>query len=390
MSITLNQILDLVGKLDDTAGDETPRERFRKFLQTNVTKVDELRDHIEECLRTPGPQYNRALQDLVNHLGRFLGFSVTFGRYQGVTNELGYDGLWLSPTGFFVVVEVKTTEVYAVKTASLVGYVDGLISEKSIPSWESALGLYIVGRPDPEVRQLENAIVVEKRADQLRIVSVESILALADMMSSYEVEHQDILPLLLPSGPKVDPVITLMTRLVAQNSMTSSTPVIAVADSAPSVEKTEVGTGASTYWLTPVASDEEASAVEVIHRLVGNSKIYAFGEKTAGRKGLKPGDWICFYAASAGIVAHAKVASSPVKKTDKRVRHAERYPWVFRLENVNMYLDQPVAIEAELRQRMDAFRDKTPDQPWGFFVQCTRKVTEHDFNLLTRTDTVEH
>ncbi len=33
MSIALKQILDLVGKLDDTPGEETPRERFRRFLK---------------------------------------------------------------------------------------------------------------------------------------------------------------------------------------------------------------------------------------------------------------------------------------------------------------------------------------------------------------------
>jgi hypothetical protein len=68
MSMTLNQILDLVGPLDDSAGADTPRERFRRFLTKNVTNVAELRDHIEQCLRTPGDQNNRALQDLVNHI----------------------------------------------------------------------------------------------------------------------------------------------------------------------------------------------------------------------------------------------------------------------------------------------------------------------------------
>lgn len=43
-----------------------------------------LRDYVEECLRESGDQYNRALQDLANHLGRFLGFEVAFGRYHGV------------------------------------------------------------------------------------------------------------------------------------------------------------------------------------------------------------------------------------------------------------------------------------------------------------------
>lgn len=100
MSIALKEILGLVGKLDDTPGDETSRERFRRFLKENITEVGQIRDYIEECLRNSGDQYNRALQDLVNYLGHFLGFEVTFGRYHGVQNKIGFDGLWKSPTPF--------------------------------------------------------------------------------------------------------------------------------------------------------------------------------------------------------------------------------------------------------------------------------------------------
>ena len=38
-SIGLGQILSLVGKLDDSPGDDTPRERFRHFLRENITEV---------------------------------------------------------------------------------------------------------------------------------------------------------------------------------------------------------------------------------------------------------------------------------------------------------------------------------------------------------------
>ena len=58
MSITLKEILGLVGKLDDTSGDETSRERFRRFLKENITEVGQIRDYIEECLRNSGNQYN--------------------------------------------------------------------------------------------------------------------------------------------------------------------------------------------------------------------------------------------------------------------------------------------------------------------------------------------
>jgi hypothetical protein len=88
---------------------------------------------------------------------------------------MGFDGLWQSPTGFYVVVEVKTSETYAIKTDTLINYVNSLITARQIPDEDHALGLYVVGRPNPEIRQLENAITAERRTHQLRIISVESL-----------------------------------------------------------------------------------------------------------------------------------------------------------------------------------------------------------------------
>lgn len=123
---------------------------------------------------------------------------------------------------------------------------------------------------------------------------------------------------------------------------------------------------------------------EVIKTLVGKEGIYAFGERTPGRKHLKPGDWICFYAAGRGIVAHAKVVSAPEKKPHPRVRHPERYQWTFHLDNIALYLNEPVIVDTALRNHLDAFRGKDPNEYWSWFVQATRKITEHDFEILTR------
>ena len=131
-------------------------------------------------------------------LGIFSGFTVTFGRYQGVAGRGGFDGHWQSPAGFHLIVEVKTSETYAIKTATLTGYVDTLISGRQIPDWDHALGLYVVGRPDPELRQLENAITAERRTHQLRIISVESLLSLAELMTTYDVSHDDVLAVYVP------------------------------------------------------------------------------------------------------------------------------------------------------------------------------------------------
>jgi hypothetical protein len=376
MAIRLGQILDLVGKLDDAEGGDTPRERFRRFLAENVSEVGQLRDHIEECLRIAGDQYNRALQDLINHLGTFLGFEVEFGRYRGVRGQVGFDGHWKSPLGYHIVVETKTTEAYAIKTASLVGYVDELISEKKIPNWEKALGLYIVGRPDPGVRQLENAIIAERRTQQLRIASVDSLLSLAEIMAEYDVAHDDLLAVLRPSGPAVDAVVDLMGRLAAQRLSVETAEVEADVEEAVGAE--------AKYWLSPVKSDKQETAEDVIQKLVGEESIYAYGERTPGRKHLNPGNWICFYATGTGVIAHARVASKPEKRIHPKVRNAEKYPWVFGLDNARLYLREPVVLDAAVRARLEAFKGRDAGKSWSWFVQATRRVSRSDFETLTR------
>ncbi|MCD6236361.1 MAG: EVE domain-containing protein [Thermoplasmata archaeon] len=376
MAITLTQILNLVGKLDDTPGEETARERFRKFLKENIKKVGEVRDYIEECLRNKGTQYNRALQDLVNYVGEFLGFKVKYGRYQGVQGEVGFDGHWISPKNFHIVVEVKTTEAYAIKTSTLTGYVDELISEKEISNWENAIGLYVVGRPDPNLKQLENSIIAERRTNQLKIISVNYLLSLAEMMNEYDISHDDILAIFRPSKPTLDPLVDLMTRLVSQSKVEES-PEEKLAEIPRAVEEV-------AYWITPVKDYEEETAEVCIKNLVGKEKIYAFGDRTPGRRHIKPGDWICFYATGKGIVAHARVDSYPKNKPHPAVRHSDQYPWVFKLKDTQLYLDNPVVIDSDVRKKLDAFKGKDLDRSWAWFVQSTHRLSEHDFEMLTR------
>ncbi len=389
MDVTLSQILGLVGKLDDAPGSETPSERFRQFLMTNVTEFGQLRDYVTECLNTRDTQHSRALQDLVNYLGTFLGFDVDFGRYQGVVNEIGFDGHWKSPNGLHVVVETKTSETYPIETSVLVGYVDKLIDRNEIPDWQQALGIYVVGTLHPKVSQLENSIVATGRTQQLRIISVESLLRLAELMNEFDIGHQDILALVRPSSPTIDPVVSLMTRLVVEKPTE-----VPLNDKRQEWEiRPENGPehpqdDKTTYWLTPVKSDEDQTAEECIQALVGQEGIYAFSETAYKRNQIEPDDWICFYATSKGIVAHAQVASRPEHKPHPSVRHQEMYPWVFLTENAELYLDDPVIIDASLRAKLDSFSGKDPSNPWGWFVFTTHELTKHDFVTLTHT-TVE-
>ena len=234
----------------------------------------------------------------------------------------------------------------------------------------------MVGRIDPKINQLSNSIISEHRTNQLRIISSDSLLSLAEIMSEYDIKHEDILAIMKPLDPTIDFVVSPITKIVAQlqkeGSQEKEMPLEPMKD--------EVN-----YWLTPVKSDEEETAEKVIENLLGKAPpIYAFGERTPGRKYLKSGDQICFYATEKGIIAHAKVKSRPEKKLNSRVRSPEAYPWIFQLEDVKLYINEPTIIDAMLRTELDAFKGKDPNKSWAWFVQTTRKITERDFKILVR------
>ena len=99
---------------------------------------------------------------------------------------------------------------------------------------------------------------------------------------------------------------------------------------------------------------------------------------------MQPGDWICFYAAGKGIVAHAQVVSAPEKMVHPSVRHPDQYPWVFRVEDAHLYVDEPIVLDAALRRQLEAFQHRDEEKSWAWFVQSTHRVTAHDCTVLTQ------
>lgn len=138
------------------------------------------------------------------------------------------------------------------------------------------------------------------------------------------------------------------------------------------------------YLMTPVRDEAEASARETLESLLGQD-VYVFGDRTAGRARIKPGDRICFYSSGVGVVADAVIASAAERRPVRFVRDAEHFPWAFAVRDVHFYFDSPVVIDAALRARLQAFTDHghDPNGAWSWIVQGTRYVTEHDFAVLT-------
>lgn len=171
-----------------------------------------------------------------------------------------------------------------------------------------------------------------------------------------------------PSKGKLEPLDRLRERFIGTYKDTPSEPATAKG---------------VTYCLTPVMSTKQESNKECIRRLVVENRMYAFS-KTTPQKNLKPGDYICFYASGTGVIAHAKVKTSPKLQPSQIVRDSAKYPYTFELEDISHYPDNPVILDVELRKQLDAFKGKDAQANWGWFVTPTRWVTEHDFKLLTR------
>lgn len=262
MPLALSEILKLVGSLDDTPGENTARERFRAYLQDSVKEAGVVRDYIEACINTSGPQYARSLQDLVNRCGSLLGFAVEFGRYQGTHTETGNDGLWHSPTGLYLVVEVKTTDAFAIETATLLGYIDKLIAEKKIPDRDHALGLYVVGRLEASLRQLTDSIMAQKLTHQLRVAPVDTILSLLELMEDVDLMHEEVLAILRPGGPVIDEIVKVLAHVAAQGPPVPIVSGTAVESGALPLLAKDAAEDSHLCLLTPVtATRRKPSAI---------------------------------------------------------------------------------------------------------------------------------
>jgi hypothetical protein len=182
-------------------------EELREFLtQISTGKID---DFVEHCLTKSFTRSGMVLQELVNELGRRLDFIVENGRYQGASNIVGFDGLWLSPEGGHIIAEVKTTDAYRISLDNVASYREKLAAEKRIGSACSIL--IVVGRED--TGELEAQVRGSRHAWDIRIISAEALLKLARLKeNASDLETgKKIRNLLVPMEyTRLDPLIDVM------------------------------------------------------------------------------------------------------------------------------------------------------------------------------------
>jgi len=220
MSPTLQQILLLAGRLDDSPGFDTPRERFRRFLTEHVTDLGPARALVDECQQGIGEQQHRARQDLIVLLGRFLGFETAFGPYTGSAGIPKHDGHWRSRRRLYLTLVLRADRAFSHDF-------DDLARTVGEPA-------AVASASDPEARRLGLCVIAsrhtagrpplppdEEWTRHVRLVSVRSLLLLAEWVSAGRLEHEEVVQL-IASGFDIDLVTDLVDRCSSDgNSMSS-------------------------------------------------------------------------------------------------------------------------------------------------------------------------
>ena len=177
LQMTIEQIASIAGdgKLADNSKCQL---ELREYLSEAST--DSLAEYASYCLETSFTKSGQVLQDVVNELGRRLEYTVENGRYQGVKNAIGFDGIWQDDDQRSLVVEVKTTDAYRLSLDTVVNYRVSLIKEGRISEISSVL--IVVGRTD--TGELEAQVRGSRHAWHVRIIGIDSLVQLVRVKES--------------------------------------------------------------------------------------------------------------------------------------------------------------------------------------------------------------
>ena len=144
---------------------------------------DKLAKHSSYCLENAFEKSGYVLQDIVNEIGRRIGYEVQNGLYSGKKGATGFDGIWKNDKEW-TVVEVKTTDTYRINLDTIMAYARQL--EKKTGDEIKLSALIVVGRQD--TGDLEAQIRGSKHAWSVRLVSVDALIKL--MFLSKELDDE--------------------------------------------------------------------------------------------------------------------------------------------------------------------------------------------------------
>lgn len=141
------------------------------------------------------------------------------------------------------------------------------------------------------------------------------------------------------------------------------------------------------YWIMPAGPGKDKSTpVEQLQRWLKKG-FWGFGKSTPNRQKLQQGDYVCFYAKKVGFVATARIAG-PADAPLSTGEYPNPYPMPEPVYKVPLkdiaWLPAPRSLTKAVAAAMQAFDGDGDFAKYpGFLVQTTRRITAHDFSVIT-------
>jgi hypothetical protein len=350
VSVTLDQILLLTGRLDDATGFDSPRERFRRFLFDRVREPAMARVFVDECQHAPGDESRRALQDVIVLLGRFLGFHVTFDAPRAAVGAR-ICGVWHAPN-MDVLVELRADQ----DDGTAVEALSRAVTAVSDPS-RGAAGLCVVAPRFMNRAALDASASATSGA--VGVVALDALVSLTSLVSDARVSHGDIAKLFAPGVP-FGPLLEMLGRCATSAAPARSAPAV------PAVASTG-------FWILTVTGDRGTTPDQFLDVVVARRGVLGLTGDRPSNDAVRTGDRVCFHISGRGVVGHGRIAAPDAAPAGLRDAHRFRQLW--RLEDVRLNLGAPVTLDAETDLRLRAARD-----PEGHTVVG---IPRESFNALT-------
>ena len=174
-TMSLKQVVNIAG--DGTLENADSINELRQFF--SMIDLQTMERLLGECFhRDKKFKFDTrgfAFQDLINEMGSRLGYEIEHGFYRGRKNEIGFDGLWKSNNGEYIIMESKTSDDYSISMEAVIGYRDQLIIDHKIPKKKCSI-LIVYGRDDKNA--LRNTVKGSDEAKNIRLISATALFQL--------------------------------------------------------------------------------------------------------------------------------------------------------------------------------------------------------------------
>jgi hypothetical protein len=365
MDFTLDQLLTIVGRLDDSPGFDSSRERFRRFLNERITGLESARAVVQECREQSGEQSHRALQDAVVLCGRFLGFETAFGRYHHDPGVMPAHGVWHARRRLHVTLILCTDQSADISLDTVShGITEG---EGGYPR----IGLLVVTPLYAGKERLENALATGKHPN-VRLISLSGLLRFCGMVVDGRLTHEDVLQVLNPG-------ITLDARLDFLEHLTSGIRQDSTSESLAVATRIEQTPHEPRFWVSVMQSDPHTPTEPFVSSLIATRQILGINPAPGLADRVRQGDSICVFVGGWGIVAHAGIAGF-LTDGSKVIRDSKRFTHVLRLTDVTVY-EAPVIPDPELALKLDlVLTENTADVTVPISRREFESMTVHAFS----------